>query len=73
MICQCDTERYRTCSIVYSWGRVSEKGPNCFQNCSVISFGHNSANNSYSLGGVLLNTVSDVCDLGNEFKTSLGH
>ena len=46
-----------------------------FQKCSVISFGHNSANNSYSLGGVLLNRVYDICDLGvhitSDFKSSL--
>ena len=44
----------------------------CF---SEICFGHNSANNSYSLGGVLLNRVYDNCDLGvhitSEFKSSL--
>ena len=46
-----------------------------FQKCSVISFGHNSASNSYSLGGVLLNRVFDICDLGvhitSDFKPSL--
>ena len=46
-----------------------------FQKCSVISFGHNSASNSYSLGGVLLNRVFDICDLGvhiaPDFKPSL--
>jgi len=46
-----------------------------FQKCSVISFGHNSANNSYSLGDVLLNRVFDICDLGvhitSDFKPSL--
>ena len=46
-----------------------------FQKCSVISFGHNSASNSYSLGGVLLNTVFDICDLGvhitSDYKPSL--
>ena len=46
------------------------------QKCSVIiSFGHDSANNSYSLGGVLLNRVYDICDLGvhitSDFKSSL--
>ena len=44
-----------------------------FQKYSVISFGHNSESNSYS--GVLLNTVSDICDLGchitSDFKPSL--
>ena len=46
-----------------------------FQKCSVISFGHNSASNFYSLGGVLLNTVFYICDLGvhitSDFKPSL--
>ena len=46
-----------------------------FQKCSVISFGHNSARNSYSLDGVLLNRVFDICDLGvhitSDFKPSL--
>ena len=46
-----------------------------FQKCSVISFGNNSASNSYSLGGVLLNRVFDICDLGvhitSDFKPSL--
>ena len=46
-----------------------------FQKCSVISFGHNSANNSYSLRGALLNRVYDICDLGmhmtSDFKSSL--
>ena len=46
-----------------------------FQKCSVISFGHNSASNSYSLGGVLINTVFDISDLGvhiaSDFKPSL--
>ena len=46
-----------------------------FQKCSVISFGHNSASNSYSLGGVLLNRVFYICDLGvhitSDFKPSL--
>ena len=46
-----------------------------FQKCNVISFGHNSASNSYSLGGVLLNRVFDICDLGvhitSDFKPSL--
>ena len=46
-----------------------------FQKGSVISFGYNSANNSYSLGGVLLNRVYDICDLGvhitSDFKSSL--
>ena len=45
-----------------------------FQKCSVISFGHNSASNTYSLGGVLLNWVFDICDLGvitSDFKPSL--
>ena len=46
-----------------------------FQKCSVISFGHKSASNSYSLGGVLPNTVSDICDLvvhiTSDFKPSL--
>ena len=45
-----------------------------FQKYSVISFGHNSASNSYSLGGVLLNRVFDICDLGvhitSDFKPS---
>ena len=45
-----------------------------FQKCSVISFGHTSANNSYSLSGVLLNRVYDICDLGvhitSDFKSS---
>ena len=46
-----------------------------FQKCSVISFGHNSASHSYSLGGVLLNRVFDIRDLGvhitSDFKPSL--
>ena len=46
-----------------------------FQKCSVISFGHNSANNFYSLGGVLLSRVYHICDLGvpitSDFKSSL--
>ena len=46
-----------------------------FQKCSVISFGHNSASNSYFLGGVLLNRVFDICDFGvhitSDFKPSL--
>ena len=45
------------------------------QKCSVISFRHNSASNSYSLGGVLLKRVFDICDLGvhitSDFKPSL--
>ena len=45
-----------------------------FQKCSVTSFGHTSANNSYSLSGVLLNRVYDICDLGvhitSDFKSS---
>ena len=49
--------------------------PRMHQKCSVISFGHNSASNSYSLGGVLLNRVFDICDLGvhitSDFKPSL--
>ena len=35
-----------------------------FQKCSVLSFGHNSANNPYSSGGALLNRVYDICDIG---------
>ena len=46
-----------------------------FQKCSVLSFGHNSASNSYSLGGILLNRVFDICYLGvhitSDFKPSL--
>ena len=43
-----------------------------FQKCSVISFGHNSANNSYSLGGVLLNRVYDLgVHITSDFKSSL--
>ena len=42
---------------------------------SVILFEHNSANNSYFLGGVLLNRDNDICDLGvhitSDFKSSL--
>ena len=42
---------------------------------NLISFGHDSANNSYSLGGVVLNRVYDVCDLRvritSDFKPSL--
>ena len=40
-----------------------------------VSMRHNSANNSYSLGGVLLNRGFDICDLGvhitSDFKPSL--
>ena len=38
---------------------------------SVISFGHNSANNSYFLGGVLLNRDKDIWDLGVAYNIRL--